>query len=207
VVALVDSQEPDLELDAADGFVDVVREARVENRVVVAAHLVRFLRRDRDVSQPGLSGDETAGNAHVQWRVTGAGAREDLLHQAVGAGEPREALDTAQRRLFSRPLGDRHAAPDDPVEDFVECVVVVEFPAERGDVLGGPALQQEAALVVVEPETHEVGQHLVEVHADGVAAKTAPLAELAGLDDDVAEVDAAENIRHGRASSRIRGTR
>ena len=77
-------------------------------------------------------------------------------------------------------------------------VVVVELPAEGGDVLGGSALQQEPALVVVEAESHDVGQGVVEVHADGVAAEASPVGELLGLDDDVAEVDVAEH--RGRRS-------
>ena len=91
--------------------------------------------------------------------------------------------------------------PADTRDDFVERVVVVELPAEGGDVLGRTALQQKPAFVVVQAESHDVGQCLVEVHADGVAAEAAPVAELVGLGDDVAEVDVAEEVSHGRASS------
>ena len=85
----------------------------------------------------------------------------------------------------------------DSGEDLVEGVVVVELPPEGGDVLGGAAPQQEPALVVVEPESHRVGEAVVEVHADGVAAEPPPVGELLGLDDDVAEVDVAEHRRPG----------
>ena len=138
---------------------------------------------------------------HVQRRIAGTGAGEDLLCEAVGPGEPHEALDSSQRGFFCASLGDGHAMPGDPGDDFVEGVVVVELPAEGGDVLGRSALQQESAFVVVQAESHDVGQRLVEVHADGVAAEASPVAELVGLDDDVAEVDVAEDVRHGRASS------
>ena len=80
-------------------------------------------------------------------------------------------------------------------------LVVVELPAERGDVLGGSALQQEPALVVVEAESHDVGQRVVDVHADRVATEASPVGEPLGLDDDVAEVDVAEHRggAHGRS--------
>jgi hypothetical protein len=42
VVALVDPQEADLELEATDGFVDVVGEPGIEDAAVVAAHLKRL---------------------------------------------------------------------------------------------------------------------------------------------------------------------
>ena len=79
-------------------------------------------------------------------------------------------------------------------DDFVERAVVVELPAEGGDVLGRSALQQEPAFVVVQAESHDVGQRLVEVHADGVAAEAPPVGELVGFDDDVAEMDVAEDV-------------
>jgi hypothetical protein len=85
--------------------------------------------------------------------------------------------------------------PGDPGEDLVERVVVVELPPEGGDVLGRSALQQEAALVVVEPKSHDIGQGFVDVHADGVTAETSPVGELVGFDDDVTEVHVAENRR------------
>ncbi|STZ73112.1 Uncharacterised protein [Mycolicibacterium fortuitum] len=96
----------------------------------------------------------------------------------------------------------RHHASD----DVVERDVVVELPAERGDVLSRPTLQQEAAFVVVEPESKDVPQHIVDVHADAVAAETPPITELLGFDDHVSEVDIAEHARHERASSPCRET-
>ena len=136
---------------------------------------------------------------HIQRRATGDGASEDLLRQPVGAGEPNEALDSTQRGFLCTALGYRHAVPGDSGEDFVERVVIVELPPERGDVLGGSALQQEPALVLIEPEPHDIGQSLVEMHADGVAAEPPPVGEPVGLDDDVAEVDVSEHDagRHG----------
>ena len=36
-------------------------------------------------------------------------------------------------------------------------------------------------------------RRVVEVHADGVTAESSPVGELLGLDDDVAEMDVAED--------------
>jgi hypothetical protein len=71
--------------------------------------------------------------------------------------------------------------------------MVVEFPPESRGVFGGTALQQEAALVVIEAEAHDTGQGLVEVHPDGVSAEPSPVGELLGLDHDITEVDLAEH--------------
>ena len=121
--------------------------------------------------------------------------------------EPHEPLDPSQRGFLFGSLGDGHAVPGDPGDDLVERAVVVELPAERGGVLCRSALQQEPAFVVVQAESHDIGQRLVDVHADGVAAEPSPVGELLGLDDDVPEVDVAEDVSHGRASSRGSGTR
>ena len=91
--------------------------------------------------------------------------------------------------------------PGDAGDDLVESRVVVELPPEGGDILGTSPLQQEPALVVVEPESHDVGEGLIEVHADGVAAEAPPVRELLGFDDDVAEVHVAEDASHGRVSN------
>ena len=77
--------------------------------------------------------------------------------------------------------------------DLVEGGVIVDVPAERDDVLGRAATEQEAAFLVVEAEAGRVGSHVVEVHADGVGAEAVPVGEVVGFDDDVAEVDAAED--------------
>ena len=112
----------------------------------------------------------------------------------LGPGNRDEAFDAAQRGFLGGALGDGHPVAADAAIDLVEGVVVVELPAQGDDVLGGSAPQQEAAFVVVEAESHDVGQAmLVEMHADGVAAEAAPVGELLGFDDDVAEVDVAEH--------------
>lgn len=77
--------------------------------------------------------------------------------------------------------------------DAFEGGVVVDVPAGGDDVLGGAAPDEEAALLVVEAEAHQVGGEVVVVHADGVGAEAAPVGEAPGLDDDVAEVDGAED--------------
>ena len=76
-------------------------------------------------------------------------AGEDFLRQAVGAGEPHQALDAAQRGLLRGALFDRHAVPGDAGEDFVERAVVVDVPPEGGDIFSRAALQQKSAFVVV----------------------------------------------------------
>ena len=91
--------------------------------------------------------------------------------------------------------------PSHTRDDLIEGAVVVDLPPKGGDVLGRSALQQKATFVVVEAESHDVRQRLVEVHADGVTAEASPVGEFVGLDDDVAEVDVAEDVRHGRAST------
>ena len=84
--------------------------------------------------------------------------------------------------------------PGDPGFDGLKGGVVVEFPSECGDVFGGTALEQEAALVVVKAESHHAGKCFVEVHSDRFAAEAAPVGEFLGLDDQVAQVDFAEHI-------------
>ena len=69
--------------------------------------------------------------------------------------------------------------PSHTRDDLIERAVVVDLPPEGGGVLGRSALQQEATFVVVQAESHDVGQRLVEVHADGVAAEASPVGELA----------------------------
>ncbi|SKW01390.1 Uncharacterised protein [Mycobacteroides abscessus subsp. abscessus] len=78
-------------------------------------------------------------------------------------------------------------------DDLVEAGVVVDLPAERGDIFGGAALQQESALVSIQSEPHVVGLGFIQVHADGVASESAPVGEPVRFDDDIAEVDVAEN--------------
>ena len=73
VVALVDPQEPDLELQPADRLVDVVAQPRIEHGVVVAAHLVRLFGGDRDVAHARIARDETAPYRHVQRRDAARG--------------------------------------------------------------------------------------------------------------------------------------
>ena len=69
VMALVDPQESDLELESADGFVDEVGEPSVEHGVVISAHLMRLGGCDGDMADAGLSGDESAARRHVQRRA------------------------------------------------------------------------------------------------------------------------------------------
>ena len=45
------------------------------------------------------------------------------------------------------------------------------------------------------------GEGVVDVHADGVAAEAPPIGEPVGLDDDVAEVDVAEDSHDAKAES------
>ncbi len=116
------------------------------------------------------------------------------MRQAVGAGEPHQTLNAAQPGLLGGSFDNRHTVASNPGEDFVERAMVVDLPSERGDVLGGPAPQQKTALVVVESKSQHVGHGLVQMHADGVAAEAPPVGEPFGLDDDVAEMDAAENV-------------
>ena len=117
------------------------------------------------------------------------------------------ASDAAQRGLLRGAVGHRNTVARHAGEDLVEGRVVVELPAEGGDILGRPALQQEPALVIVEPEPGDIGQRVVVVHADRIAAEAAPVGELLRLDDEVAQVRVAEDVRHGPASNRIPGSR
>jgi hypothetical protein len=161
---------------------------------------MRLLRRDRDVSHPGFSGDE-GPHPYVQRRIAGMGAGEDFLREPVGSRETHEPLHTSQRGFFCRAFCDWNAVPGYSADDLIERAVVVELPPERGDVLGRPALQQKAAFVVVQAESHDVAEGFVQVHADGVAAEASPVGELVGFDDDVAQVNIPEDLRHGRDST------
>ena len=114
---------------------------------------------------------------------------------------PRSAASSAVPSVTGTPCRVTRA------DDLVERRVVVELPAEGGDILGTSPLQQEPALVVVEPESHDIGKGFVEVHADGVAAEAPPVGEPLGFDDDVAEVHVAEDASHGRVSNPGSGTR
>ena len=68
---------------------------------------------------------------------------------------------------------------------------------EGHQVLGGSPLDEEAALLVVEPEPQLVPAQLVDMEADGVGAEAVPLGEALRLDDDVAEVDRPEDVAVG----------
>ena len=158
VVSLVDPQEADLELESADGLVDVVGQPRVQHRLVVAAQLMGLRRGDGDVAQTRCAGDEPAARRHVQRRRVASCAGEDFLGQPVGSGEADQPFHAAQRGLLVGALGHWYPMTPDAGEDGVERVVIVQVPAERGDVLGRAALQQKPALVVVEAEPHRVGR-------------------------------------------------
>ena len=71
-------------------------------------------------------------------------------------------------------------------EDLVERLIVVDVPADRHDVFGRSALDQEAALAIVEPEPHHLVGELVDVQADSVGAEAPPVGEPLGLDHDIA---------------------
>ena len=134
MVTFVDPQEADLELHAVDCLVDVVRQTRVEDVVVVAAQLLGFLRGDRDVAESACAGDESA-SGNVQRKRRGAGGGVDLLRQPVRSGEPQEALDPAQLGLIVGALDGRDAVVGDPAADLVEGRMVIEVPTQRYDVL------------------------------------------------------------------------
>jgi hypothetical protein len=134
----------------------------------------------------------------LQRRRTGPGAGEDLLGQPVGSGESDQPLHAAQSRQLGGAFRDGHAVVSDTTQDRIERLVVVQLPAERGDVLGRATPQQEPACVVVEAKPHGVCRRVVEVYADGVAAESSPVAELLGLDHDVAQMDLAEHRRTHR---------
>lgn len=145
---------------------------------------------------PEVTGDP-AGREHAQ-ELRGTDGRDaDLLGDALGAGEAEQAFDAAQRRLLGGAHGDGDAVGADPGLDLLESDVVVEVPADGDDVLGGPAPQQEAALVVVEAEAHQVAGEVVVVHADGVGAEPAPVGEPLRLDDQVTQVHGAEDVGLG----------
>ena len=108
----------------------------------------------------------------------------------LGPGKRRKPLDAAQLRLLGAALGGAgHPVLGDAATDpsKVSCSSMCQ--PRRDDVLGRAALQQEAAFVGVQAESHRVGCDVVEVHADCVAAEAPPVVELVGFDDDVAQVD------------------
>ena len=61
--------------------------------------------------------------------------------------------------------------------------MVIDLPADGGDILLGPLLDQEAALVVIEPEAADVGGQHVHVEPDSIPAEALPIGELQCLDD------------------------
>ena len=193
MVTLIDPEEAGLELDPVDRLVDVVAQPCIEDIAVVAAHLMRLLGGDSDMSHAVGAGDESTTGLQVQWLTGRARADVHLLSQTVGSGETHEAFHTAQSGVLGRAFGDGDPVGLDARLDGFEGGMVVEFPPESGGVLGGTALQQEATLVVIEAETHDTGQGLIEVHPDGVAAEPSPFGELLGLDHDITEVDLAEH--------------
>src|SRR3984885_3167112 len=204
VGALVDPQEADLELETTDGFVDEVGEPSVEHGVVIPAHLMRLRGRDSDMADSGFAGDEAAADRHVQRHVGGAGPGEQLLCQAIRAGEPHQTLNAMQPGLLRGSLDNRHTMASNSCEDFVVSVMVVDLPAERGDVLGWPAPQQKPALVVVEPESQHVGAGIVDMHADGVVTETPPVGKPLVLNDDIAQVDAAKDVHRSKTDGALR---
>jgi len=130
-----------------------------------------------------------------------------LLDQAVGAGKADEVFHAANLGLLGGPVGDRNTVVVDARRDGVEGVVVVDFPAQRGGVLGRSARQQEATGVVVEAKPHHIGQRLVEVHADGVTPEAPPVGEPLGLDHQVTEVHLSEHVRCHELANLVSGER
>ena len=200
VVALVDPEEADPQACARDLVDHPVRESGVEDAVVVAADALGCLGRDGDMPHARGAGHE-ASLEHPQRRRRRVGGREDLGRRALRAGEAPETLDPAQPALLLGALGDRQPDIGDATEDDLEGLVVIDEPAESRDVLDGGALEQEAALVLVESEAHDVTGEFVDVQADRVGAEASPVHEALGADDDIPEVDRAKNI----ASTRPRG--
>ena len=193
VVPLVHAQEPDLEGDrGSDLLVDEVRHPGVEHRVEVGVKPERVAGGDGHVPHALLAGDP-AGSHHVQRLRRGERRGEDLLHDALGSGEAPQSLHAAQGRLLRRALGDRDATFRDAADDAVEGLVVVDLPAHGHQVLGRAALDEEAALPVVEPEPHDVVRQLVDVETDRVGAEAPPVGEPLRLDHDVAQVHGAED--------------
>ena len=121
-MALVDPQEPDLELEAADRLVDEVGQPRVEHGVVVPAHLMRaFLVVTATWPIPAAPVTNPPRAAICKRLAAGTFARvKTSCVRPFGSGEPDQPLDTAQRRLLGGALGDGHAVLPIAGQDRVE---------------------------------------------------------------------------------------
>lgn len=75
------------------------------------------------------------------------------------------------------PLDDGQAGVGDPGQDDLEGLVIVDQPPERRDILGGGALQQEAALMPVEPEAQDIARGFVDMQPARVGAEAPPVDE------------------------------
>ncbi len=156
VVALIDAQKPDLELHSADRLIDVIAQTGVENGVVVAAHLVRLLRGECDVADPGLPVTKPPRTAMSNGAAPRTARTKISWASPLGPGKspsrstPRSATSSSVPSVTGTPW------PVTREDDLVETVMVVDLPTERGGVLGRPALQQETTVVVVEAESHDV---------------------------------------------------
>jgi hypothetical protein len=144
----------------------------------------RLSRGDRDVAHAGVAGDEAAC-LHAQGCGGGDRTGVQLLPDAFRAGETHQPLHAAQRCLLVGPLLNDDATVSDPGDDLVERLVVVDVPTDRGHVLGGPALQQQPAFVVVQTEPHAIATQFVDVQADAIGPEAAPVTEPPGLDAQI----------------------
>ena len=130
------------------------------------------------------------------------GAAEDLLGEPLRPGEAHQSLDAAQHGLLACALGDGHAGAGDAPDDLLEGAVIIELPADGGDIFRRSPLEQETARVIVEPKSQVLGAEFVAVHADGVLAEAPPVGEPVGLDHQIAQVRLAEDV-HAPRNARV----
>ncbi len=192
VVSLVDPQEPDLHLQAGHVLVDVVRQPRVEDGLVVAAHRLRFARDHRHMPESGLT-RHPAGADHSHRLRSGNRRCEDFLCDAFRAGEAPQPLHAPQGRFLGCRLDDRDPALGDPRDDAVEGFVIVDLPAQRDDVLGRAPPDQEPAGAIVEAKTHGIAVEIVDVQPDRIGTETPPIGQPIRLHDNVSQVHRTEH--------------
>src|SRR5208283_1390769 len=189
VMARIDPQEGELEIDAADPVLDEVRDLGVEDLAPERDHRVGLARGDCDMAHAARAGHKAADKNLRQVGVD-FGLEEQFERRALRPDEPPDAFDPAYRRLVPADLFDLDAARREPAENGVERARAADPPSER-EVFGGALADDQASRVSVGPKGQRVGLAVGERHADSLSAEPLPFGETGRVDEGVSELNRA----------------
>ena len=136
-----------------------------------------------------LVGDEAAAHRRRgERRVRHRRPEEQLDAQPCRVARRKEAHHLARRGLGGRSLVDRIPGSAQPRDHLLERRLVGDLPADRGEIVGGPGVEEEALGVAV----HAQGQPAVpaarDLEAEHVGRELLPHREVGDLEREVAQL-------------------